>query len=286
MVAVAPQSLVQGADRAPLPYGLFSTFAVRPQGADRWESGVQFETLTCGPTGGIGAYDCDGTRESPGTIGLPKTLDTGNGEVGEGSQFTVYGHWSCNPLGFTPEQAQARADLHLLTREEARVEQALWTGDLGNTPALQDAATTSLGGGAATDLVTGVGLLEEFIASEYGSLGVIHVTRGTALALLAEGLVTRSGSRLVTELGTPVAAGAGYPGTGPTGQAVDADSLERWAFVSPAIFGYRSEIFTSSARPGDLLDRGLNTMTAVAERTYLLGFDPCGVAAALIDPAL
>jgi hypothetical protein len=46
---------------------------------------------------------------------------------------------------------------------------------------------------------------------------------------------------------------------------------------SPALFGYRSEVFNSSARPGDLLDRAQNNLYAVAERTYVIGFDPCPV---------
>ena len=48
------------------------------------------------------------------------------------------------------------------------------------------------------------------------------------------------------------------------------------------MFGYRSEVFTPSATGGDLFDPRRNDLYAVAERTYLLGFDTCGVAAATI----
>jgi hypothetical protein len=105
------------------------------------------------------------------------------------------------------------------------------------------------------------------------------MTRQAAEIALGLNLLTSSGGQLRTQLGTPVAAGGGYPGTGPTGQ-VPAVSTS-WVYVAPALFGYRGDPFDSSARPGDLFDRSLNNLYAVAERSYLLGFDPCGVAAAL-----
>jgi hypothetical protein len=147
---------------------------------------------------------------------------------------------------------------------------------------LQDSATTDVTPtpGTATDLSTGIGLLENWIASQYGSLGVIHMTRGAALVGLGAYVLDVTGGRLMTRLGTPVAAGAGYPGTSPTGATPAAGTS--WLFASPAVFGYRSEVFTSSSQHGDLFDRAKNNLYAVAERTYTLGFDPCGVAAVLV----
>jgi hypothetical protein len=126
-------------------------------------------------------------------------------------------------------------------------------------------------------LATGIALLEDYIATEYGSLGLIHCTRGTATVLAAEDLISNTGGRLTTTIGTPVVAGAGYPGTSPAGAEPAAGRA--WVYVTPAVFGYRSEPFTSSNRAGDLFDRGQNDLYAVAERTYLLGYDPCGVGA-------
>jgi hypothetical protein len=45
-------------------------------------------------------------------------------------------------------------------------------------------------------------------------------------------------------------------------------------YATSGIFGYRSDVFTSSNRPGDLLDRNVNNLYAVAERQYLVGWDP------------
>lgn len=277
---VAPAALVVGATRQPLPFGLFSHVTPRPAG-DRWESGVTWETISCDPIGGLGSPDC--LDDGPGTVlGLPKTLTANGGTDGLATPFTVYGHFTCSPVGFTPAVAQDRAASHLAVREEARVEQALWTGDLGNAPAF-DTAPTDLTGATAVLVATALGLLEEHIASAYGSLGMIHLTRAAALAAIADDQVEVRANRLYTRLGTPVVAGAGYPGTGPAGAAVTPG--EAWAFVTPLLFGYRSEVFSSTAVPGDLLDRSTNDLHAVAERTYLMGFDPCGVGAALMSVA-
>lgn len=275
MTAIAPPALVVGAVRAPLPYGLFSTFTLRT-GVERWESGIEFETGTCDPVDGIGQLDC---ADPPTAVGLPKDLASNNGTLGTATPFTVYGHFQCSPVGYTFQSAQDKASQHLLAREEARVEQALWTGDLGNTPELASGSTNLSVAGVSPHIA--VKLLEDFMAEDYGSVGVIHMTRGMAAVLGGLGLLVASGGRLTTITGTPVAAGAGYPGTGPSGEAHAEDT--GWAYVSPALFGYRSEIFTSSARPGDLFDRTQNDLYAVAERNYLLGFDPCGVGAVLID---
>jgi hypothetical protein len=196
-------------------------------------------------------------------------------KIGNATGFLVYGTHKCSPVGISLQEAQSRAVLLLQAREEYRAEQAFWTGDLGNTPNLVTGAVT-LGGGAVAPEVA-LALLEDWIADNYGSLGVIHVTRGAALALIAAKLVERDGGVLRTLIGTPVVAAAGYPGTSPAGANPAAGTS--WGFVSPAVFGYRSEVFDATSRVGDLLNRATNDMYAIAERIYLLGFDNCGTAA-------
>lgn len=275
MANVAPAQLVTGAPRVPLPFGLFSVLAPRANSEERWENGVIWETLTCEPADGIGQADCDPAE----TVGLPKNLDGGDGALGEASEFTVYGHWVCTPIGNSQEHATERATAHLIAREEARVEQAIWTGDLENTPSLREATALSA---TVTTLRRGVAALEQYIAEEYGAQGVIHMTRETASLALERGVVEARGGRLFTKLGTPVIAGTGYDGTGPTGSAaVGAD--EAWIYATPALFGYRSEIFYPSSIPFDLLDRAQNNLYAVAERTHLIGWDECGVSAVLVS---
>ena len=198
-------------------------------------------------------------------VGIPKVLDGADDfATGDALPFTVYADWLCSPVGFTPAEAQDRADARLLKWEQMRVEQAFWTGDLLNTPEpvrrqrLRPAAVRR----HARHRMGRAGRRRGHARRVYGAVGVIHMSIRTASLLLSKGAHPAKGSRLFTELGTPVAAGAGYP---------DVPDI----IGTPALIGYRSDIFTSSNRPGDLFDRGQNDLHAIAERTYLIGFDPC-----------
>ena len=268
MAMIAPATQVAAAQRTPLSYGLFSVFAPRPDAQERWRNGIAWETLTCEPVLGLGAPDCD-----PGQIiGLPKDLSRLDREDGEASPFTVYGHHQCSPIGTPAELAQSLANQHLINREEARVEQALWTGDLGNIPNFAGAngygAPDNAGSVAANAAWSGVAKLEQYSAVHFGSQGVIHMSRYWATMLADDGDLRFTNGRAFTPLGTPVVAGAGYGD----------DKL----VFTPPLFGYRSEILSSSDRPYDLLDRGQNNLYAIAERQYVIGFDPCGLAAVTI----
>ncbi len=258
-MAKIPATLVAAPARTGLPYGLGSVLAWRT--GDRFENGVVFDSLPCAPVRGRGGPECDPEAE---VIGLPKEIDTFDGpnHDGAGSPFVVYGEYQCNPIGGGWNNAQDGANAHLLAREEARVEQALWTGDLGNVPNFSGAngfdAPVDLGEFAKAKIA--LAKIEQAIAREYGSQGVIHLSRATASLL--DNFEARGG-RLYTALGTPVVAGTGYP----DGEIVG----------TPAMFGYRGEILTSSNRQGDLLDRAKNVLYAIAEREYVIGIDPCPI---------
>lgn len=263
------------APRQPLPFGLFSVLSWADTGDVHWQNGVTWEAVGCQPVSGIGDPTC--APGSTAASGLPKNFVTGSA-LGNAGKFTVYGEYKCSPFGHSDDIAFSleRATSHLFAREEARVEQAFWSGDLGNTPSLQGASDLTPGSGAVAPIVA-LATLEKWLGSVYGSLGVIHVGRGAVNYLAQNGAIVAVGKRLYTRLGTPVVAGSGYVNTSPTGSTPA--SGEHWAYATPAVFGMRSEVFTSTARRGDLLDRSKNDLYAVAERTYIVGFDPCGSAA-------
>lgn len=266
---------VEGIARQALPFGLFSVLTPRASADDHWQAdGIEWETLGCAPASGIG-QPCDDD-----VIGLPKNLtDSGAaGGTAEATPFTVYGSYNCSPVGHPLQYAQDRATEHLLAREEARVEQALWTGDLGNDGFAAEAVNA---GSGAVSLVRALAQLEQWLAVHYGSQGVIHMTREAALLAAEDRGLTVKGNTLTTRLGTPVVAGAGYPGTGPTGQNPAAGTT--YLYATPALVGYRSEVFPGVDPVGAGLDRSSNDLHAVAERTYVIGYDPCGTAYALAN---
>lgn len=243
----APKAVVEGPARAGLPFGLFSTFTIREGAQDRWENGVEWESLTCEPAG-IYLADCAPPEEK-----APKEFN-GGPALGEADAFTVLGTYKCSPTGHPVAFAQEQAEANLRAREQQAVESRLWQG-------LTDGADALSGTGVADAL----GAAEEWLGDVYGSLGVIHVGRRLAPVLAGKGLVRVSGNRMTTVLGTPVSVGSGYPGGGFIG-------------VTPALVGYRSEVFAGTSQSGDLLDRDTNDLYGIAERSYVIGWDPCGTA--------
>ena len=273
----AGNALVTGGPGPGTPYVVTFAGALANQNVAQMTAS---SALTGGTTPAVGV-----ATTTPGApnqvIGLPKDLDEKPAWGEASSAFTVYGHYHCSAIGVPFDWAQEQANAHLKAREEARVEQAVWTGDLGNTPNLATSVAPGNVNSVAASLRRGIADLDQRLARLYGSLGVLHMTRETALLAIAKGVLDTGHGRLTTELGTPVAAGAGYPGTGPNNVAAAANRA--WAFGTGALIGYRSDIETSSNRPGDLLDRSKNDLYAIAERSYTIGWEDCGVVAALID---
>lgn len=193
----APAARVPGPPRLPLPYGLFSVVSLAETSMERWENGVTWEPLTCDPVA-VAVGDCD-TPE-----GFPLDFPDGGPDWGTAGAITVYGTYKCSPIGRPLGYAQDQAQAVLLAREEQAVEARLWS-------ILDDAPTVLTLPPSAPEAL---GALEVWIGDEYGSLGVIHVSRMAATTLAGQDLIAPRGSQMQTMLGTPVVVGSGYPGTG------------------------------------------------------------------------
>lgn len=262
-MALAPNAVVDGPERSPLPYGLFSALTFRTEGEGRWQAGATYEVQSCEPAMGVPEYACDPTGED----GRP-TKDLDAGPFFEKSRpFTVYGRFSCAPVGYTPEEGAGRAEADLLAKEERRVEQALWTGDLF----LPEAETVYLNGAdaeaisdAAVSAEEGVARAEAWLGDNLGGLGIMHISRYLATRLVHAGLVEVKGNRLQTKLGTQVVAGSGY--------SSETDTI----VTTGQMFAYRTSVFAPMDAATDTFDTRRNLLQYVAERTYLIGFDTCG----------
>jgi hypothetical protein len=271
MPTYTPSGFVAGAPRVQLPFGLFSVLAFRPEDSARWQGGgVNWEYFESATLGAIGPVQ----KDQSDTYGLPKQLraisDSGTPDgdgAGSALPFSVYSPFVQTPVGWSVEDIQQRAVDMLLAFEQELAESLFWSGEAGNTPSLSDPGL-SVGSFELDKAYEAVGKLEDFLANTYGSLGVLHMSRLQATALMNKGVLKADGPVLRTILGTPVVAGGGYP-----------DGVIR---ATPALFGYRSSPFFSSERRGDLFDTTKNDLYAIAERTYLIGFDPTGVGSATI----
>lgn len=250
-MAITPPALVPAPARTPLPFGLFSVVPFRDGSTDRWQGGgVEFESLECGGPRDVVRDDCDPDNQI-------EHLYAGGLAPGEASPFTVVGSYKCSPIGNTLAHAEGIARQRLALTEEASVERAVIDALIADNPTLVNPSVTSRGA---------IARLEENLSGSYGSQGVLHMTRGTAQLALSQKSIERNGQRLSTLLGTPVIAGSGYFGALEFGQII----------ATPAMFGYRSEVYVAGDAPGQLLDRGKNELHALAMRDYLIGVDVCG----------
>lgn len=272
-----------------LPHGLWDTIQAAGPDGPHWQSGVTW-TERC-PTGDTTYDEClsvTGTGAPPAPPAkTPNVEQQDRGAL----PFTVIAEFQCTPVGLADAQTVARDAL--IRIEQQQVETAFWTGlaadqavvfphlaadgeVLDGEVVLQLTASPVVTG---ADAATALGLLEQELADCYKGQGLIHVPRSALPTLAAWNLVRLDDSgRLVTPNGNLVVAGGGYPGTGPDGAAPAAGTT--WMYATGAAFGYRSDVYFTQVR--DSLDRATNTLRMQAERTYLLGFECCLLAAHIV----
>lgn len=286
-LAVSPPSF------EPSPYGLLSVVEARYDEPDpHWRSGVQWRPL-CG--GVLTTYDpCLAVTGTGGPPPLPAAKTSNLDDEARGATpFTVYAAFNCSP-GASAEYAQGSAEEAMTRHESYQVERAFWTGDAGDQPTVfphlaADAEVRDVYGtllqtasdpvtGTAVDIVVAFEQIEGALADCYNGRGVIHVPAELGPALAFTSLVKPVGKRLQTLNGNWVVLGNGYPGTSPAGAAPAAGTA--WIYGTGAVFAYRSRVEV----PGlaSIVNRANNTATGLAERTYVLGYDCCLVAA-LVD---
>lgn len=275
---------------SPSPYGLLSVVQARYDATDtHWRTGVQWQPLCGDPNS---TYDAclavTGTGAPPPT---PATKTVGvDDEPRGGTPFTAYTEFECSPAVFA-SRARQQAEEALIRLESWQVERSFWTGIAGTETVafphlaatatvrdaygvlLQTAATEVTG--VAIDIVEALGRVEQALADCYNGVGVIHVPAILGSALSAASLVTKQGPTLRTLNGNLVALGSGYPGTSPSGAAPAPGTT--WIYATGAVFAYRSGVEVTPM--ASTVNRSTNTVRAIAERTYVLGWDCCHIAA-------
>jgi hypothetical protein len=269
-----------------LPYGLWDAVQSRTADNPHWQQGVTW--IERCPAGGTTYDEClsvtgTGAPPEPGA----KTSNVDQTYRGA-TPITVYTDFVCNQVGLG-DAATVAADA-LARVEQQQLETAFWTGTSGGQAVvfphlaanaevldvqdivLQSAATTVVTG---VDVVRGLGELEQDLADCYTGQGIIHVPRSALATVTAQNLLDERDGRLYTKAGNLVVVGGGYTGTGPDGSAPAAGTV--WIYATGALFGYRGEVQVTS--PRDSIDRSANTLSMIAERTYVIGFECCLLAA-------
>lgn len=290
-----PRLVVDPPAFTPSPFGLLTALTPVASGNQHWQNGVTWQSMCLDPMGDSTYDDClvvtgAGAVPEPPAKTANVTLD-----LRGATPFTAYAKFSCATVG--NNEARQIGERALAISESWQVERALWTGLAGGQPVvfphlaanaevvdpnvngavLQTAASIVVTGGAV-DVATGLGLLEERLANCSNGVGYIHVPVKVLPTLDAHGLVRNTNGFLKTLNGNIVIAGAGYPGTSPSGVAPATG--ESWIYATGAMFMYRSGVRVTG--DVDSLNRSNNTYDMIAERNYVIGWDCCH-AAILVD---
>ena len=285
-----PRNVVNPPTFVDRSYGLLSVVQARYGDPDsHWRNGVTYQNL-CGIAGDTNDDFC-ATGNAPSKV---KNMTT---PIRGALPFTVFAEVDCPPVGYTPDEQQARARDALTRTEGFQVEQAFWTGSVSPTGGavqsgltvlphlahnaqildsqsvqtiiLQTAATL-VTGNTVVDIVEGVGQLESALGFCYAGQGVLHVPLELIEQGFRAGIFETRGSQMFTKAGNLVAAGAGYPGTGPDGTILQG---ALWVYITGQVFAYRSAPEAFDFRT--TVDRSKNTVKTIVERTYVLGWDCC-----------
>lgn len=285
--AALARRYVAPAPYIPAPYGLLATAdVVLPDSDPHWANGIVFQPNPCDPARGV----LDNCYRDTAQVSKSPTV-TGIAQFGA-EPFTVYAALECAPVGNWSE-FEARA-VSALTNGEARaVESVFWTGVAENgtvsphlaanaaaTDPFQPSVTTQIAAspqttGGPVDPVEALGLLEGGLGACYGGEGVIHVPSSAVAHLSGNNLLWKDGARLRTWAGHRVAVYAPNPLVGPTG-SVTAGSA--WFYATGAV-SYRRGPIKPVGELADGMNRAENTLTQIAERTYVISWDCCLLAA-------
>lgn len=238
--------------------GLLS--AARPIGGDWWR-GVTFSSGQCLAPQAVGSCT-DGA--------VTKTL----AELSDAAQFDAFAVLQglrCSTMGRPELKAYAEASLDV-TREFA-VTSELLTGAASGNPSLKDAA--ELVTSSTPGIVEALACIDQFAATTLsGRLAFIHVSPLAGTHLLSESAIRLDGRRFLTAFGNVVVIASGYdgrapvPGSDPSVPASEGDP--QWLYATGEVYAEVGQRDYNEA-----VERGQNTLEAIAEDAALVAFDPC-----------
>lgn len=293
-----PRTYVAAPSFTPLPYGLLSTLEpdIRRPANNHWQFGVNYEPICAESNTTFG--DCFAVSGNGlGIVGdAPRKIATATVARRGATPFTVFSEVDCSAVGFW-DRAEEVVGNSFTQSEQWQVEYALWTGladgqitvfphlaantvvvdEFGIT--LQTAASPASGVSTPLDIVEGLAQLEAALSDCYDGVGVIHAPR-TLIAPMADAhLIVETSNGYRTVGGNIIVFGAGYRGTSPAGILTPGQA---WMYATGAMFIYQSRaqvlpVHPTRGRGENSYDRANNTVKAIVERTYVIGWDCCHI---------
>lgn len=276
------------------PYGLLSTATELSISEGHWKMGIEWEPLC--PDAATTEDPClvlvdDGSGTAvppadPSTIVVPK-VPTTDWAIQGATPFTAYAEIECSPVG-TWDQLSDRTRRALQQAEERHVERVFWTGVAPTTAPTETvfphlAADSTVVDGMtllqpAATVVTaepqpievGIGMLEDAARDCYPGQVTLHAPlRLGSLLASADNIVTRGGVAQ-TVVGSNIVLGSGYTGSASDGAVTPGTT---WMYATGPVFYMRDPMVQFRLR--ESIDRSVNTVTVITERTYVVGFSCC-----------
>jgi hypothetical protein len=266
----------------PLPYGLLNSDCIEVVPAQQRDlMGVDWLSTVCCDAGCTTwcPPDTDPCSIPEKEFCRPDTFDA--------EPITIYAGVECDLLGFSYEEAAARARDALRLGRSKSLEQWVWN----NILTLRATDITPAAG--AVSWPEALALLEGMMAMESGARGVIHAPAAASALLDFHNLVERCGAcegtqgSVTTGLGNCVVLAAGYqanngprdPGDPvadppvPPGDLEPAPAGELWLYASGPVLVREDTPSVYPDTEGAAFDRANCATMAVAEQTFLVLVD-------------
>lgn len=195
---------------------------------------------------------------------------------------TAYAKVECSVVGFPFEEAQEASLEQLRLGEQNVVEEWFMRRGL-SWLAGEDPANDLTPGTGALHIVSGIGVLEAWLADNYGGTGVIHAPVGVASLLGKHHQFDPAYDCLTTWAGNRVVVGGGYttnvgPAVRPAAGEV-APAGEAWLYITPPVRIRREARHNVIDREWQGLNTLVNDRTALAEATFVPEVACCMAAA-------
>jgi hypothetical protein len=275
-MSLAPAAVVTQPPLIPPTISLLTSVAVIDETDERWVNGFAYAPES--PYMASPIFDlCDHSYEKNVTAASPPIT---------GQPYGIVANDTCSTFSYKWRDYAARATRLLMANESWVIARELWTNTLGlntcftNAPSIVDATP----GSGAVSLTLALAYIEQAYADYApGVRPYIHMRPYAITAIAgrtgAGEYIRKEGNRRYTTMDSLIVADTGYPGTGPAGQAVGADS--EWIFATSPVVVRHSPI---SVIPNNLSEATLrreNQVTFYAERAAHASFDYNNVVVAL-----
>lgn len=256
----------EGPQLRPPRVSLLSAAEIVPMDSERWYA--RFDLILEGCEDSRVRAVCPPLNASPQTY-------TAGGQSEEYQPYVLYATDKCStfPSG---REFYDRAQRKLLAGEAAALEEQLWTGLVGGVTIATNAhladPTTTVITSTETSPQNALAVLDQRIGKCSAGQGMIHVRPQVMPQLLAARAVRREGNVYLTAMDTIVVPGRGYPGTGPTGQAVGATE---WMYGHPGIVQIRRGpvIRVGEDTNSSVYDRLVNDHLVIVQRVVNVALD-------------